>query len=189
VENSELRTDRLRLRRWRQEDRAPFASLNSDPVVMEFFPAALSQSESDEYVGRIQDHFERYGFGLWAVEVSATAEFAGYVGLWPTNFDAHFTPAVEVGWRLARRFWGSGFAPEGARAAVRDGFDRLGLAEIVSFTAESNMNSRRVMEKLRMTHDPGEDFDHPTVPESSPLRRHVLYRLSSEAFRASSARS
>lgn len=177
MSRQELHTDRLRLRRWRPDDRAPFAELNADPVVMEHFPRTLSRAESDAFVDRIEDHFDRYGFGLWAVEVSDGGEFAGYVGLWPADFAAPFTPAVEVGWRLARRFWGRGLAPEGARVVVADGFDELGLTEIVSFTSQINTSSRRVMEKIGMSHDPDEDFDHPVLDVDSPLRRHVLYRM------------
>ena len=174
---NELRTERLVLRRWRPSDRAPFAAMNADPVVMEFYPSLLKPAESDDFVDRIEDHFERHGWGLWAVEVPGVAEFIGYVGLWPAAFEAHFTPAVEVGWRLAAAHWGRGYAPEAAGAVVADGFDRLGLAEIVSFTAAGNLRSQRVMQKLGMHREPGEDFDHPNVPEGSRLRRHVLYRL------------
>ncbi|MGH2477818.1 MAG: GNAT family N-acetyltransferase, partial [Candidatus Limnocylindrales bacterium] len=130
-------------------------------------------------VDRIEDRFGA-GFGLWAVEVPGQATFIGYVGLAPADFDAHFTPAVEVGWRLAHEHWGHGYAPEAARAAVTDGFERLGLAEIVSFTSRINLRSRRVMEKLGMSHDPAEDFDHPAVIEGHRLRPHVLYRLHQE---------
>ncbi len=172
-----LSTERLLLRRWRASDRAPFADLNADTVVMEHFPATLSRAESDAFVDRVEAHFDCEEFGLWAVELVESAEFAGFVGLWPATFDAHFTPAVEVGWRLARPFWGSGLAPEAAAAAIADGFERLEVDEIVSFTATSNLNSRRVMEKLGMRRDPADDFDHPSVPEGSPIRRHVLYRL------------
>jgi RimJ/RimL family protein N-acetyltransferase len=156
---------------------AIFAALNADPRVMEFYPAPLSRDQSDEMVERIEECFDRRGFGLWAVEIAATDEFAGYVGLWPAVFEAHFTPAVEVGWRLARRYWGRGYAPEGARAAMADGFERIGFDEIVSFTAVTNHRSQRVMQKIGMTHDPHEDFDHPSLADGHPLRPHVLYRM------------
>ncbi len=175
--HSELFTDRLRLRRWTDEDRTPFAALNADPIVMEYFPAMLSRTESDTFVDRIENHFDAHGFGLWAAELTETREFIGYVGLWPATLKAPFTPAVEVGWRLARQFWGYGYAPEAARSAIADGFDRLGLIEIVSFTTATNVKSRRVMEKLGMTHDISDDFEHPSVPRGNPLRLHVLYRL------------
>jgi RimJ/RimL family protein N-acetyltransferase len=177
VDGLELRTDRLRLRRWTAGDRRPFAELNADPVVMEFFPATLSRADSDAFVDRIEASFEQHRLGLWAVDLLETDEFIGYVGLWPATFDAHFTPAIEVGWRLASRFWGSGLAPEGARVAIADGFDRLGVDEIVSFTAAINLRSRRVMEKLGMSHEAIDDFEHPSVPEDHPLRPHVLYRV------------
>jgi len=173
-----LRTERLVLRRWRDADREPFAALNADPVVMEHFVARPTRAESDELVDRIEDTFDREGYGLWAAEVRATGGFAGFVGLWPATFDAPFTPAVEVGWRLARSAWGSGYATEAARMAARDGFDRLDLAEIVSFTSVGNTRSRRVMEKIGMTHDPADDFDHSALPAGHRLRHHVLYRLS-----------
>jgi RimJ/RimL family protein N-acetyltransferase len=175
----ELRTDRLLLRRWRPEDREPFAALNADPVVMEHFVTCLTRGESDDMVDRIEDQFDDEGYGLWAVEIVDTGQFAGFVGLklWPATFDAPFAPAVEVGWRLARHAWGSGYATEAARASVDDGFERVGLDEIVSMTSVGHTRSRRVMERLGMTTDPAEDFDHPNVPVGHPIRRHVLYRL------------
>ena len=175
--SAELRTERLRLRRWRSDDRKPFSELNADADVMEFYPALLTRSASDAFVDRIERTFDELDIGLWAVEIVDGAKFIGYVGLWPATFEAHFTPAIEVGWRLAKRFWGQGLAPEAARVAVRDGFERLGLAEIVSFTAATNLNSRRVMEKIGMSRDLDGDFDHPSVALGDPLRRHVLYRL------------
>jgi RimJ/RimL family protein N-acetyltransferase len=173
----ELRTDRLLLRRWRDADREPFAAMNADPIVMEHFPSMLTREQSDDYVDRISAWFDDDGYGLWALEVLETAEFIGYTGLWAAAFDAHFTPAVEVGWRLAQHAWGRGYAPEAARASIADGFARLAVDEIVSFTTTSNTRSQRVMQKLGMTRDPADDFDHPRLPEGSPLRRHVLYRL------------
>jgi RimJ/RimL family protein N-acetyltransferase len=170
----ELRTKRLMLRRWVQSDRAPFADLNADPRVMEHFPGLLTRQESDTFVDRIESHFERYGFGLWAVEVLDRVPFIGFVGLAVPTFEAHFTPCVEVGWRLAVDYWGHGFATEAARSVLEFGFGSLGLDEIVSFTVPENTRSRRVMDRLGMTHDPGDDFDHPTQPDH---RRHVLYRL------------
>jgi RimJ/RimL family protein N-acetyltransferase len=174
---AELVTPRLRLRRWRGADRAPFARISADPVVMEHFPSVLSRAESDDLVDRIEATFERDGLGLWAVEVADSAEFAGFVGLWTAGFEAHFMPAVEVGWRLAAAHWGRGYATEAARAAVADGFVRLALPEIVSFTSLGNQRSQRVMQKLGMARDPADDFDHPRMPEGHRLRRHVLYRL------------
>ncbi len=175
---AEIRTERLVLRRWRDEDRAAFAALNADPEVMRFYPHPLDRAESNAFADRVEATFAERGYGLWAVEAPGDG-FVGYTGLWPATFLAPFTPAVEVGWRLARSAWGRGYAPEAARAAVADGFARLGLPEIVSFTAEVNAPSRRVMEKIGMTRDPIDDFAHPSLPEGHRLRPHVLARLRS----------
>lgn len=172
-----LETERLLLRHWRDEDRAPFAALNADPVVMEHFPSPMTSAESDAMVERIDAHLAEHGWGLWAVEVRATGEFVGFVGLSVASFDAHFTPAVEVGWRLRRTSWGHGYATEGGQAALDHAFGPLGLTEVVSFTTTTNLPSQRVMQRLGMHHDPADDFDHPRVPEGHPLRRHVLYRV------------
>jgi RimJ/RimL family protein N-acetyltransferase len=172
-----LKTERLWLRRWRDHDREPFAALNADPRVMEYIPGLLDRAESDAFADRIDRAFDDQGFGLWAVEVRGEGEFVGFVGLARPAFDAPFTPCVEVGWRLARKAWGRGYATEGARAALAFGFERLGLPEIVSFTVPANRRSRRVMEKLGMARDPSEDFDHPRLAEGHRLRRHVLYRI------------
>lgn len=170
-------TPRLWLRRWRHADRGAWAALNADPRVMEHFPKTLTPLESRAAADRIAAHFDEHGYGLWAVEVPGVVEFAGFVGLVQTRFEAHFTPCVEIGWRLAAEFWRRGYATEGARAAADFGFESLGLDEIVSFTVPPNARSRRVMEKLGMSHDPADDFDHPLLEEGHPLRRHVLYRL------------
>ena len=172
-----IETERLLLRQWRHEDREPFARLNADPEVMEFFPAPLSRAESDAAADGNERQIEEHGWGLWAVEVVATGEFIGFTGLWQVPDDYPFVPAVEVGWRLARSNWGQGFATEAALAAVEFGFRDLRLDEIVSMTSVGNLRSRRVMEKLGLTHDPADDFDHPRIPEGHPLRRHVLYRV------------
>lgn len=172
-----LATDRLRLRRWRDADRAPFAALNTDPAVMEHLLAPLTRDESDAFVDRIEAEFEDVGYGLWAVEVHDGAPFIGYVGLHRVPFEAAFTPAVEVGWRLARAHWGHGYASEAARVAVRHGFDVARLHEVVSFTSPDNERSWRVMERIDMTRDARDDFDHPNVPEGHRLRRQVLYRV------------
>jgi 3-dehydroquinate dehydratase / shikimate dehydrogenase len=166
----------LLLRQWTPDDREPFARLNADPRVMEYFAARLSKAESDASADAIQNHIEQHGWGLWALDVPGVAPFAGFVGLSRPRFDAHFTPCVEVGWRLAPEFWGCGYATEGALAVLRFGFDVLRLDEIVSFTTERNLRSRRVMERLGMTHDPNDDFDHPGLASDHELRRHVLYR-------------
>lgn len=173
---AELTTPRLSLRQWRDADLEPFAALNSDAEVMRHFVAPMTRAQSDEFASVVHATIAQQGWGLWAVEVQGGAPFIGFVGLNRPNFEAPFMPAVEVGWRLARPYWGSGYATEAARAAVAFGFDELDLAEIVSFTVPANDRSRRVMERLAMTRDPAEDFDHPRVPEG-PIRRHVLYRL------------
>ena len=172
-----MKTARLVLRRWRSEDRAPFAAMNADQRVMEHFPEPLSREESDRLAARIEGHFEEHGFGPWAVEIPGVTPFAGFCGLSVPQFHARFTPCVEIGWRLAAEHWGRGYATEGARAALGFGFDTLGLREVVSFTTAGNLRSRRVMERLGMRHDPADDFDHPNLPDGHPLRRHVLYRV------------
>lgn len=172
-----ITTERLLLRRWRETDRLPFQRINADPRVMEFMPAPLSPDVSDALMARIENHFDRPGFGLFAVELLEDATLAGFIGLSVPAFDAPFVPAVEVGWRLAFECWGRGLATEGARAVVRHGFETLGLDSVVSFTVPANLRSQRVMEKIGMKHDPCDDFDHPRLPEGHPLRRHVLYRL------------
>jgi len=182
----ELRTERLLLRQWRPEDRPPFAALNADPEVMRHFPSTLARAESDTFADRCEAGIAQRGWGLWAVEVlpgddRAGSGFIGFTGLNVPGFEAHFTPCVEVGWRLARGHWGHGYATEAARAAVGYGFDVLDLDEIVSFTYVGNDRSRRVMEKLGMVED-GE-FDHPRLP-GDPIERHVLYRLTPHPARA-----
>ncbi len=172
-----LRTKRLYLRRWLSEDREPFARLNADPRVVEFLPKPLSREESDAVADRIEAHFQKHGFGLWAVAIPGITPFAGFIGLSIPRFEAAFTPCVEIGWRLDAEYWNRGYATEGARAALEFGFVSLQLKEIVSFTVPGNVRSRRVMEKLGMTHSASDDFDHPLLPEGHPLRRHVLYRL------------
>ena len=173
----ELRTERLLLRGWRDSDLESFAALNADPAVMEFMPRSLERAECDAIVGRIRDHFAEHGFGWWAVEVPGIAPFIGFVGISVPRFEAHFMPCVEIGWRLARAYWGKGYATEAARAANAFGFEQAGLDEIVSFTAMVNRRSLSVMRRLGMTHDRSDDFDHPALAEDHPLCRHVLYRM------------
>jgi len=173
----ELRTERLLLRRWRDSDRLPFQRINADERVMEFMPKLLSVEASDALFEHAREHFDRHGFGPFAVEVLETDSFIGYVGLHVPGFDAPFMPAIEIGWRLAFEHWGHGLATEGARAVLDYAFGTLKLASVVSFTVPANLRSLRVMEKLGMTHDPRDDFDHPQLPKSHPLRRHVLYRI------------
>jgi RimJ/RimL family protein N-acetyltransferase len=152
--------------------------LNADPRIMEHFPVLLPREQSDALAARIEGHFEQHGFGLWAVEILGIAPFAGFIGLSVPRFEAHFTPCVEIGWRLAAEYWGCGYATEGGLAVLTFGLGQLRLAEIVSFTVPRNLRSRRVMERLGMRRNPADDFDHPTLPRGHPLQRHVLYRLS-----------
>ncbi len=181
------RTPRLVLRAWRDADLGPFAALNADPEVMRHFPAPLSRAESDAVAARIRADMAARGFGFWAVEVPGAAAFAGFVGLSVPRFAPPFAaserPCVEVGWRLAREHWGRGYATEAAAAALAVAFGRLGLAEVVAFTAPGNARSRAVMERLGMRRDPADDFDHPLVAAGHPLRRHVLYRAKRPAAR------
>jgi ribosomal-protein-alanine N-acetyltransferase len=179
-----VRTPRLLLRAWQLSDREPFAAMNADPEVMEHFPRPQSAAESNALVDRTERCWLERGFGLWAVERLDTADFIGFIGLAPVSFEAAFTPAVEVGWRLAAAHWGRGYATEGARAALGYGFGTLGLEEIVSFTAVGNRRSTAVMERLGMLRDHDADFDHPAVPVGHPVRAHLLYRLSRQRWLA-----
>ncbi len=181
-----LRTRRLVLRRWQDGDLEPFAALNADPEVMEHFPSRLDRSASDALAAAADGAFDERGFGLWAVEVAATGLFIGFTGLAVPRFEAPFTPAVEIGWRLARMAWGHGYATEAATAALDDAFERVGLTEVVSFTSVPNVRSQAVMHRLAMTRDPAEDFDHPNLPAGHRLRRHVLYRINAATWRARS---
>lgn len=165
------------MRRWREQDLHPFAMLNADPMVMKHFPKMLNHEESNAMVERIEKAFEENGFGLYAVALSEAEEFIGFVGLSVPTFQANFMPCVEIGWRLAAPYWGRGLAPEAAQAVLADGFNRVGLKEIVSFTATTNFNSMRVMEKIGMTRAFEDDFMHPSLPDGDPLKPHVLYRL------------
>lgn len=173
-----IQTQRLILRGMRDGDFAPFAAMNADPRVMEYFRATMTRDQSSAMIRRIEDHFARYGHGFWMVEAVGVADFAGIAGLMVPGFEVRFAPAVEIGWRFAPACWGKGYATEAARALLAFGFDRVGLEEVVSFTVPANRRSRRVMERIGMTHDAPGDFDHPNLPEGDPLRRHVLYRLS-----------
>jgi RimJ/RimL family protein N-acetyltransferase len=178
-----IRTQRLLLRRWRDEDRAPFAALNADPLVREHFQGTIGPDESDAFIDRIEAHWDEHGWGLFAVEVPGVAPFIGFVGLWPADYLSG-SPLVEIGWRIAREHWGHGYATEAARAALRFGFEELGLDEIVSFTVPQNERSWRVMERIGLVRDPSRDFDHPRVdPVAYPhLVRHVFYRLDRETW-------
>ena len=180
-----LETERLILRRWQDSDREPFAEMNADSRVMEFFPDLLTREESDQLIESIESHFDNRGFGLFATELKAEKKLIGFIGLHVASFQAHFTPCVEIGWRIGVPHWGKGLATEGSREVIRYAFDWLRLENLVSFTVPENVASRRLMEKLGMTHDPAEDFDHPRLPPGHRLRRHVLYRLKNPALKKS----
>ncbi|MGI9504850.1 MAG: GNAT family N-acetyltransferase [Geminicoccaceae bacterium] len=172
-----LRTERLLLRRLRSNDIDTFAAMNADAEVMRYFPACLDRAETEALIARMNRHFERYGFGWWAVEAQDTAAFVGFVGLLVPAFHAHFTPCVEVGWRLVRHCWGQGYATEAGRASINFAFEQLEVDEVVSMAVAANERSRRVMAKLGMNRRPADDFGHPKLPFGHPLRHHVLYRL------------
>jgi RimJ/RimL family protein N-acetyltransferase len=174
-----LRTPRLLLREWRDEDREAFAAMSADPDVMALLPPLADRAASDAWVDRRRQHQAEHGFSYWAVEIPGEAPFIGAIGLSWVSLAANSAPVVEVAWRLVRQYWSKGYATEAARAAIDDGFGRLGLDEIVAFTVPMNQASQRVMQRLGMTRDPAEDFDfdHPRLPVGHPLRRQVLYRI------------
>jgi RimJ/RimL family protein N-acetyltransferase len=178
-----IETERLRLRDWVDEDAEPFAAINVDPRVMEFFSKRLTREQSDAFLAGNRANIAADGWGLYAVEEKASGKFVGYVGLARPGFEAHFTPAIEIGWRLARSAWGAGCATEAARAVVDHAFGVLDLDALVSFTTEWNQPSRRVMEKIGMSRDPREDFLHPRVPPDHKLAPHVLYRIDRKTWR------
>jgi RimJ/RimL family protein N-acetyltransferase len=179
----ELRTSRVLMRPWRPQDLEPFAALNADPEVMEHFPGTLSQTESAGLMARIESAFGDGGYGLWALELPGEEPFIGFLGLITVGEDFEFAPAVELGWRMARPWWGRGIATEAGKEVVRYAFDELGLDELVAYTAMQNERSRRVMVRLGMTHNPAEDFAHPAIPPASRVSRHVLYRLPAASWR------
>ena len=172
-----LHTTRLLLRCWRPDDLPAFAAINADPRVMEFLGEPLTREQSDAMADRIVAKIAQQGFGFWAVEVPGVAPLIGFVGLDVPTFEAPFTPTVEIGWRLDSAYWGRGYATEAARAVLDFGFDVAGLEEIVAFTTVRNERSRRVMDRLGMSHDAADDFDHPSLAADNPLRPHVLYRV------------
>ena len=184
----EFETQRLRLRQWRPADREPFARLNADARVMEFFPASLDRATSDALAERLETQIAERGWGFWAVDVLGGEDFIGFVGLHVPVPDIPCSPCVDVGWRLAFRHWGRGYATEAAKGALRVGFELLDLPEIVAFTALQNRRSRAVMERLQMR-ETGEIFEHPNVPVGNPLRVHCLYRLSRERWQNEPDRS
>ncbi|HEY2719306.1 MAG TPA: GNAT family N-acetyltransferase [Solirubrobacteraceae bacterium] len=181
---SELSSERLLLRRWRASDAEPFAAINEDPRVMELLPSCLTRAESDSYMQSIEAHFDAHRYGLWALQLRDSGELIGLTGLNTVAFDAHFTPAVEVGWRLAHSAWGNGYATEAARIALGFAFEQAGLREVVSMTTTLNVRSQAVMQRIGMGRDEADDFIHPLAAREE-LRAHVLYRLSADDWRAS----
>jgi len=178
----QLFTQRLILRSWRDSDRQPFAGMSEDADVMEYLRPLSTRDECNAWIDFQINHQSSHGFCLWALESRASGIFMGAVGLLRVSFAARFTPAVEVGWRLARPFWGQRFAVEAARAALQFGYEEICLTEVVAHASVQNGRSRRMMAKLGMSHDCTDDFDRPRIPESDPLRRHVLYRLTRDAW-------
>ena len=172
-----IKTERLLLRQWRQSDLQPYAKLNADPRVREFFPSLQTREQSDNSAQILSENIAKYGYGFWAVSILDTDEFIGFIGIQDVPFECHFTPAVEIGWRLAHEYWGKGYATEGAKAVLRYAFQELHIPEIVAFTSVHNRSSRNVMQKIGMHHDVKDDFDHPRVEDGHWLKRHVLYRL------------
>lgn len=168
------------LRQWRQSDKQPFAALNSDPRVMEYFPSVLSRPQSDAIADRCSALIAEHGWGFWAAELKASGNFLGFVGLHVPSEDLPFSPCVEIGWRLAHEHWGRGYATEAAREALRFGFEVLALDKIVSFTSVGNLRSQSVMQRLGM--EMIDTFDHPAVPADSGLKRHFLYCLTREQY-------
>ena len=172
-----IQTKRLILREWEDSDLEPFAKMNADSRVMEYFPSILSREQSDSMLKKMHSLIQKNGYGFWALSLIKTGEFLGFVGINEVTFSSHFTPSIEIGWRLSYEHWGKGYATEAATASLAYGFETLNLPEIVSFTTTLNMRSRRVMEKIGMHRNEADDFDHPKLEPGHPLRRHVLYRI------------
>jgi RimJ/RimL family protein N-acetyltransferase len=179
-----LRTPRLVLREWHDEDLNAFAALSADAQVMEYVWSLDTRAASDAMAADIRRHFACHGFGFWAVQLAESPSFIGFIGLAVVSHQVRFAPAVQVGWRLFPRHWGHGYATEGAAAALDAGFGALGLSEIVAYTVPANVRSQRVMRRLGMTHAARDDFDHPRVPAGHPLCRHVLYRITRDHWRS-----
>ena len=177
-----IETDRLILRTWRESDLQQMLTINQDPKVMEYFPGLQDLEATTNFITKVNNHFDKPGYSLYATTRKDTSEFIGFIGLLIANFEAHFTPATEIGWRLSSKHWDKGFATEGAQAVLNHAFRELKIPEIVSFTAEGNAQSIKVMQKIGLRHHANDDFDHPKLEDTSPLKRHVLYRLSKEEY-------
>ncbi len=182
----ELKTERLILRQWKQSDFVPFANMNADSEVMEYYPSTLSNEESDAMAEQIKALITERSWGFWAVETIVDGQFIGFVGLHKPTYDLPVSPCIEIGWRLGREFWGNGYATEAAKEAMRFAFSELGLDKIYSFASVSNEKSWKVMGRLGMT-DTGDNFDHPIIPEGHALREHVLYKITREEWQKSIA--
>ncbi len=172
-----LETDRIVLRDWSGDDLEPFAAMNADERVMEFYPAIIGREDSDALAMRLQQDIDAIGFGLYALEVKSTGNFIGYVGISEVRFPADFAPALEIGWRLSAQSWGHGYATEAARACMAHAFSKFEFPDLVSFTTHRNKKSIAVMERIGMQRNPADDFEHPNLPAGHPLRPHVLYRI------------
>lgn len=177
----QLETERLKLRQWKNSDFPAFSEINADPVVMKYFPNTLSEDESNAIANKCKDLISKRSWGFWAVEIKEEKEFIGFVGLHKTSYDLPFTPCVEIGWRLGKKYWGKGYATEAAFEALKFAFEELKLSEVYSFTSVSNMQSWSVMERLNMQ-NLKKNFEHPMVPERHPLREHVLYKITAEQW-------
>jgi RimJ/RimL family protein N-acetyltransferase len=173
----DLLTSRLRLRKWIKDDLTPFAVMNADLHVMEYFPSTLTRAESDAFAERICAQLDHHAYGLWAVEIVQQARFIGFVGLVEPNFKVCFTPCVEIGWRLDKNYWGQGYALEAAQRVMKYAFEDLCLSDLVSFTAATNLRSQKLMQKLGFSSKPSDNFEHPSLAQGHSLRNHVLYRL------------
>ena len=176
----ELRTRRTLLRDWRDSDLPAWVEMNADPEVRRWFSSISTADEALAEAGRVRSQIAQRGWGMWALEIPGVLPFAGFVGLHVPTYEAPFMPAVELGWRLPRVAWGQGWASEAAAAAAAFAFEVLQLDALVACTVPGNAPSRRVMQRLGMSHDPADDFDHPRVPSDHPFHRHVLYRLTVE---------
>ena len=172
-----IETERLLLREWEAQDLQPFANINQDPKVMEFMPSLLTLEETSNWINKIKQHFVKYGYGYWVVTLKNTKELIGYTGLNVPSYESHFTPCVEISWRIASQHWGKGYATEAAQAVLKNGFEKYNLKEIVSLTVPANKRSIRVMEKIGMKRDLSGDFHHPILPKEHSLSKHVLYRI------------
>ena len=179
-----IETSRIILREWQEEDFSHFARVNADPLVMEYMPRVLPPEDSDKLVRRFQRHFKKHGYGMYALETKADESFVGFVGLNHVEFDAHFTPSVEIAWRLDYGFWGQGYATEAALRVLDHGFNALSLDKIVSFTVHDNARSIHVMEKIGLQHDKNGDFDYPSLKSGHPLGRFVLYKMDKKQYKA-----